>query len=257
MKFGYQLFSALALCQDRAGMIATMEQIAAMGYDGVEFFSYAGIPASEMKELLARLHLQGFNSHVQIERWEKDAEGEIRYAAEAGIPCVTIPWMPPEMRSDEGYAKIKRMIPDLVRLCRQYGVQLIYHNHDFEFAKTAGGTLVLDDILSADRAVGLELDTFWAHYAGVDPVGYMDSRKGRIKLIHIKDYQKLDGGPVNGGVEMPTFCAIGTGKMENAPIIEWAVANAVEWVCVEQDNSQIPELEAARISIETLKGAQE
>lgn len=257
MKFGYQLFSALALCQDQAGMISTMEKIAEMGYDGVEFFSYAGVPAAEMKALLERLHLKGFNSHVQLERWEKDAEGEIRYAAEAGIPCVTIPWMPPEMRNDAGFAKIKQMIPHLIALCRQYGVQLIYHNHDFEFAKKEDGQFVLEDILSADPAVGLELDTFWVHYAGVDPVGYMETHKDRMRLIHIKDYLKFDGGPIAGGVEMPTFCAIGTGKMQNQPIINWAEANGIEWVCVEQDNSQIPELEAAKISIDTLKGSKQ
>ena len=82
----------------------------------------------------------------------------------------------------------------------------------------------------------------------------MNCHKDRVKLIHIKDYLKFDGGPIVGGVEMPTFCAVGTGKMQNYPIINWAEMNDIEWICVEQDNSQIPELEAAKISINTLKG---
>ena len=75
----------------------------------------------------------------------------------------------------------------------------------------------------------------------------------RMKLIHIKDYLALDGGPVAGGLEMPTFCAIGTGKMNNQPIVDWAKSNDIPWICVEQDNSQIPELEAAALSIQALK----
>lgn len=253
MKFGYQLFSALSLCGDQAGMVSTMERLSQMGYDGVEFFSYAGIPAGEMKALLKKLNLEGFNSHVQLERWEKDAEGEIRYAAEAGIPCVTIPWIPPEQRNAAGFGKIKAMVPELLRLCDQYGITLIYHNHHFEYDKTEAGEYILDDILAADPRLGLELDTFWTYYAGVDPVAYMTAQRERMKLVHIKDYQSLKGGPVSGGMEMPTFCAVGTGKMDNYPIVDWAKANHIQWVCVEQDNSQIPELEAAELSIRALK----
>ena len=64
MKFGYQLYSALTLCKDTAGMVDTLEKIAAVGYDGVEFCDYAGIPAAEMKALLTRLNLEGFNIQV-------------------------------------------------------------------------------------------------------------------------------------------------------------------------------------------------
>lgn len=253
MKFGYQLFSALSLCMDRDGMVSTMTQISKLGYDGVEFFSYAGIPAGEMKALLKELKLEGFNSHVQLERWEKDAEGEVRYAAEAGIPCLTIPWIPPERRNPAGFGKIKAMIPELLRLCRAYGITLVYHNHHFEYEKTGDGRYILEDILETDAGVKLELDTFWTYYAGIDPVAYMTAQRERMHLIHIKDYLALDGGPVSGGMEMPTFCAIGTGKMNNRPIVEWARENGIQWVCVEQDNSRIPELEAAAQSIRALK----
>lgn len=253
MKFGYQLYSALALCKDKAGLVDTLEKIAAVGYDGVEFCDYAGIPAAEMKMLLARLHLEGFNTHVNMGRWLKDPEGEIRYAAEAGIPCVTISWVPPEMRSKEGYTQIKTMVPQLLSWCRQYGIQLMYHNHDFEFVTDANGHYVLDDIMGAAPEFGLELDTFWAYFADVDPLTYMESHKDKLKMIHIKDYEKMDGVPQADGGEAPTFCAIGTGLMDNESILDWAKLNDITWVCVDQDNSQIPELEAARISIESLR----
>lgn len=253
MKIGYQLFSALQLCQTKEGMVDTIEKIAAMGYDGVEFFAYAGMEAQELKEILAKNHLEGFNSHVQLERWMADPEGEVRYAAEAGIPCVTIPWLPSEMRDPEGYKRIKALAAKIQPIAEKYGITLLYHNHDFEFAKDKEGIFWLENILEAVPEMKLELDTFWAYYAGVDPVAYMEARKAYLKLIHVKDYESLTGGPIAGGAEMPVFCAIGTGKMNNKQIVEWVKKNAVEWVCVEQDNSQIPELEAAKISIQTLR----
>lgn len=256
MKFGYQLYSALTLCKDTAGMVDTLEKIAAVGYDGVEFCDYAGIPAAEMKALLTRLNLEGFNTHVNMERWLADPEGEIRYAADAGIPCVTISWVPPEMRDEKGYAQIKAMVPQLLKWCKQHGVQLMYHNHDFEFVKDTNGRYVLDDVLEAAPELSLELDTFWAFFAGVDPLTYMEGHKDKLGMLHIKDYEKLDGVPQAGGGEAPTFCAIGTGLMDNQSIVNWAKANDITWVCVDQDNSQIPELEAAKISIKSMREMQ-
>lgn len=251
MKFGYQLYSARSLCGSKADLLDTMEKIAAMGYDGVEFYTYAGIPAAELKAELARLGLEGFNSHVQIERWKADPEGEIRYAVQAGIPCLTIPYILPEMRNEAGYAQIKAMIPQLLKWCTQYGVKLVYHNHDFEFSEDGKGT-ILDGILATDPSLGLELDTFWTFYAGLDPVAYMESKKDRLRLIHIKDYQKQGIG-MTGCVAKPVFCAIGAGKMDNKSVVDWARANDIPWVCVEQDNSLIHELEAARLSIAAMK----
>ena len=78
MKKGYQLFSAWKKCADAEGLKSVIRRIAAMGYDGVEFFSYAGVPAAEMKALLDECGICAFNSHVQLERWQKDADFEIR-----------------------------------------------------------------------------------------------------------------------------------------------------------------------------------
>ena len=256
MKFGYQLYSVRALCEEKAGLMNTLENIAAMGYDGVEFCDYAGIPAAEMKALLTRLNLEGFNTHVNMERWLADPEGEIRYAVEAGIPCVTISWIPPELCDDKGYAPIKAMVSQLLKLCKQYGVQLMYHNHEFEFVKDSKGRYFLDGVLESDSELGLELDTFWAFYSGVDPLTYMEGHKDKLEMLHIKDYEKLDGVPREDGTEVPTFCAIGTGLMDNQSIVNWAKANDITWVCVDQDNSQIPELEAAKISIKSMREMQ-
>lgn len=254
MKMGYQLYSAQSLCKTKEGLIDTIKKIAAMGYDGVEFCSYQGIAADEMRELLAGCNLEACNSHVQLERWEADAEGEFIYAKEAGIPCLTIPWLAPGLRTGEGYQKIKDMIPDLIALGRKYGVRLLYHNHDFEFKEDAGGNgYVLDSILSADDSVGLELDTFWAYFAGVDPVDYMEGKKSRLEMIHVKDYESLGGTVSDDGEEVPTFCAIGTGNMNNLRILSCAKALGLSWVVVEQDNSKIDVLESAELSIRGLR----
>lgn len=252
MKIGYQLYSALEMCMDAEGLKTTIQRIGQMGYDGVEFFSYCGIPAAEMKELLAKCGIEAMNSHVQLERWKKDAEGEVAYCAEAGIPYVTIPWMPPELRNDDGYNQIKTLCGRITSICKKYGVRLLYHNHHFEFEPKGDGC-VLDDILKEDPETGLELDTFWAYYAGTAPADYMEKMKDRLDMIHVKDYISLEGGPVQGGLEMPLFTAVGTGKMDNRPILEKAKELDLSWVIVEQDNCQIDLMDSAEQSLIALR----
>lgn len=253
MKIGYQLYSSLDLCQGSEGLICTIKKIAAMGYDGVEFFGYEGIPADRMKELLAESGIEACNSHVQLERWQADAEGEFRYAKEAGIPWLTIPWVAPELRNAQGYSKIKNLITKLVKLGKEFGIGLLYHNHDFEFLKDEKGNYILDSFLEADPDIKLELDTFWAFHAGVDPVSYMKKVKQRLAMVHVKDYLTLPEDGADGKQELPSFAAIGTGTMDNISILGWAVKEGLPWVVVEQDNSRIDVLVSAELSVNYLK----
>lgn len=245
MKKGYQLFSALELCQSAEGLLDTIRRIGEMGYDGVEFFDYAGVPAAQLRAALREAGLEGFNSHVSLDRWQNDLDAEIAYAVEAGIPMLTVPYIAPELRNATTYARLAAELPGYADRCEAAGLTVGYHNHDFEFAPWDGGIL-LDTLLAVDARVRLELDTFWAMYAGRDPVACMKEYSGRLAIIHVKDY-------LDRTVQPPVFCAIGTGKMENAPVVRQARDLALGWVVVEQDNSQIDVLESARLSLEGLR----
>ena len=74
----------------------------------------------------------------------------------------------------------------------------MYHNHDFEFVKLPDGTYGLDDLYSRfapDRLL-VQLDTCWAHVAGVDPAAYIRGYGQRCAVVHVKDYIKT-GNPRN------------------------------------------------------------
>lgn len=247
MKKGYQLFSAWKKCADAAGLKDVVRRIAAMGYDGVEFFSYAGVPAAEMKALLDECGICAFNSHVQLERWQKDADFEIAYARALGMEALTIPYIAPEDRNGATYEKLCASIPVWAQKCRENGLRLCYHNHDFEFERQEDGRYLLDRILAADDELLLEPDTFWAFFAGVDPAALLEQHRRRVRFIHIKDYLDLEQKP------FPAFTAIGTGRMDNAPVLSKAKEIGAEWIVVEQDNSPIDELESARLSLQAMR----
>ena len=245
MNIGYQLYSACQSCATGQGLRETIARVAALGYGGVELFHYAGLSPKELRQTLQENNIVGINSHVGLDRWESGAEQEIAFALEAGIPSLTIPWLAPEQRTPEGYGRLLRLIPSLAAHCKAAGLRLFYHNHDFEF-QLLGERTVLDQIFEADADVSMQIDTFWAFYAGFDPVALLQKYHPRTEYVHIKDYTDKACSP-------PDFCAIGTGRMDNAPILSACRALGIQWVVVEQDNSKIDVLESAKISLQNLK----
>jgi hypothetical protein len=116
-----------------------------------------------------------------------------------------------------------------------------YHNHVFEFVQSDGAYL-LDRLLDAtDPAlVALELDVYWAAYAGVDPAGYLRRRAGRVPLVHLKDL-----------AADRSFAEVGDGTLDFAAIFATAEEGGVRWYIVEHDQPAMPALESARRSCRT------
>lgn len=246
MKIGYAMYSARDLVTDPEGMRNTLKALAEMGYEGVEFFLYADVEPEQLKQMLAEYGLEPIATHVHKPRWEYDTNGEIDYAVKAGISTLVYPWIAPEERTEEGYLQIQKDLSDLAEKCAEKGIRLMYHNHDFEFAPMGNGK-VIDFLLEESDAYAFELDTFWSEFAGVNAPKFMEKLGSRIPMIHIKDYSGTDE------TGLPQITAIGSGKLDNEPIIKAAKEMEKEWLIVELDTSPYPVLESAKMSIEYVK----
>lgn len=154
---------------------------------------------------------------------------------------------------------------------KENGIQLLYHNHDFEFQKI-GDEFILDKLYSTIPGEFLqpEFDVCWVHYAGNEPASYISQYNGRIKVLHLKDFActKLGGGPVygligaDGGEEKSAtkedngfeFRPVGSGIQDFPKILEAAEKAGVEYVIVEEDQSPTnTPLEDAKKSRDYLK----
>lgn len=148
----------------------------------------------------------------------------------------------------------------------------LYHNHDFEFKKINGET-ILDKLYKEVPSDFLqpEFDTCWIHYAGNNPVEYLKGYKGRVKVLHLKDFvcDKLGGGPVYGLIDANgetdssdnkedngfKFMPIGQGIQPWEDILAVAEEIGTEYVIVEQDQwYEGDSLEYAKQSREYLRG---
>jgi len=221
----------------------TLRRVADIGYAGVEFAGYGDFSSKELASILSEYGLKAVGSHVGLQIIEQDPQRAIDYCLEIGCPYLIVPWIDQNiLKSDESLNKFTDQLNEYGRLCQQSGITLGYHNHAFEFEK-AGETYLIDRLAAAtDPAlVKLELDTYWAAFAGVDPVAFIKEKGSRLITLHLKDM-----------TPERTFAEVSTGTLDIAGFIEAGQAAGVKTYIVENDSPTIPSLESARISFENL-----
>ena len=221
----------------------TLRRVAEMGYDGVEFAGYGDIESKEMAALLADLQLRALSTHVALTTIEADLERQLDYCMDIGCSYLVVPWVAEERRSVEGYRQLADLLNRAGQICHNRGITLAYHNHDFEFVDH-DDTYLLDILLDNTDAslVKFELDTYWAAFAGVDPIAYMQMYASRFPLVHLKDM-----------TSERTFTEICSGTINIPAYYRAAVENGTSIFLVDNDKPAIPSLESARLSLERLR----
>lgn len=221
----------------------TLRRVAEIGYPAVEFAGYGGLDATEMQSLLGETGLSAASTHVALARLESDLDGEIAYCQAIGCSYLVLPWLAEEWRSA---AKLRELAPRLNQFgqrCRERGITFAYHNHDFEFAQS-DNNYVLDILLDATdpASVALELDAYWAAYAGVDPAEFLRKRSGRVPLVHLKDM-----------AADRSFTEVGDGTLDLQAVFTAAEEGGARWYVVENDRPKIASLDSAKRSLDNLR----
>ncbi len=261
----YQVYSARDDAQkDLSGVLA---QLAEMGYDGVEFAGFYGHSADAICEMLKKHGLKAISSHVALALIEKDMFGVIAFHKQIGCEYIAIPYLDDATRPGAaGFAATLRTVCKFGALCREAGIQLLYHNHDFEFVTVSGqfGLDFLYDAIPAEQ-LATELDVCWVTFAGQDPVAYVKKYAGRAPVVHLKDFIGGKGGKspyaligLDEGEDHSSqafkFKPVGHGCVNIQGVVEAGIASGTRWFVVEQDLSyEQTALEAAKDSIDALK----
>ena len=262
----YQLYSAREEAEKNlSGVLGTLKEL---GYSGVEFAGFYGHSAMAVREMLESHGLKALSSHVPLKNIEEDMFGTIAYHQAIGCPYIAVPYLDEESRpGTPGFAHVLQVIHRFAVLAKAGGIQVLYHNHDFEFVRLSGlyGLDFLYEAIPAEL-LKTELDVCWVKYAGEDPASYIRKYAGRCPIIHLKDYigQKEDDSTPYAliGVDEKEkkktpafeFRPVGYGCQDVKSILEAGIKSGAQWFVVEQDQSiGRPPLEAAAMSIGTLK----
>jgi sugar phosphate isomerase/epimerase len=222
----------------------TMKKLKAMGYDGVELAGLYGLSPKQIRTALDDAGIKAISAHVPFEEMQDDIGKVIENYTLIGCRFIAVPWLGESLRP--GTAGFGAVVDDIARFgaaCRAKGITLLYHNHDFEFARMPDGRFGLDTIFSDVPAdlLQTELDTGWIRFSGQDPAEYIRKYAGRAPIVHLKDYAMIDGKLV--------YQPVGSGVLDVSAILEASVQAGSRWIVVEQDESaDRPPMEAVEMS---------
>lgn len=242
----------------------TMRRVKEMGYNGVELAGlYDMESAVACKKVLDQVGLELLSAHVGFEFLEDDTALD-DYAA-TGMKFIAIPWMPAPKDAAELKTAIAR-IRNVAERCKARGMQLLYHNHDFEFAKI-NGKYILDHYYAEIPAdlLQTELDTCWVNVGGEKPSAYIRKYSGRAPIVHLKDFTGSKSENMYALIGTDTaredsvgkfeFRPLGCGKQNIPEILAAAEDAGAEWVVVEQDSPSMDKspMECAEMSADYLR----
>jgi len=249
-----------------------IKKVKEYGYDGVELASLHGKEPEYVKKFLSDTGLTPISAHVPLDSMLKDPDGVFGTYAFIGCKYVAVPYLPEERRPKKPlFDKTLEQMEQLGKKAKEAGLQLLYHNHDFEFVKI-GDRLGLDVIYETIPAdlLQTQIDTCWVKVAGQDPAEYIRKYKGRAPVVHLKDFYKQETDKdilmyeligIKGKDHKPSdkkafgFMPLGFGQQDIPEILEASKEAGASWVVVEQDEPQEGRtaLECARLSIKYLK----
>ena len=250
-KIGVQVYSVRDYAEK--DFRATMQAIKAMGYDGVELAGAYGLSADEVKAVLSEVGLEAISAHVPLGEMIGDPDKTFAFYREIGCRFVAVPWLEEARRpGNPGFEETVAAINEIGAKAREYGLQLLYHNHDFEFVKV-DGEYALDMLYRVIPAEHLmtEIDTCWVNVGGENPAEYVKKYTGRAPIVHLKDFYMEKGATQDDmyeliGVDKKAnktsafeFRPVGHGVQKFPAIVEASAEAGAEWLVVEQDRPSL------------------
>ncbi|MBC7829050.1 MAG: sugar phosphate isomerase/epimerase [Chitinophagaceae bacterium] len=230
----------------------TIGKVAALGYKEIETFGYKDgkyfdMPANEFAQFLKTVGLTSPSGHYfgggffLKDKWEEKWLPLLNDAKTIGQQYVVVPYLEEENRKSETYKLLTQKLNKAGEMAKAAGLQLAYHNHDFEF-KDLGGQTGFNMLLKETDStlVKMELDIYWAVKAGYNPVDLFKANPGRYVMWHVKDMDNT---------EKKYFTEVGNGTINFKNIFANAKLSGMKHFFVEQDVCPGPPLESASKSI--------
>ncbi|WP_224484431.1 sugar phosphate isomerase/epimerase family protein [Robertkochia aurantiaca] len=259
-----ETFGGLALYTLRNNMKqnteATLKKVHEAGYAYIEAAGYEkgkfyGMSPQAFRNLLQENNLSPVSTHQGTVTLD-NADEMIAHVKEAGFKYFVIPVPPMGMFTFDPQARkmgMKGSVEDLAEIltilgkkCHDAGLELLYHNHDFEFLENHEGVVPIDFLLehTDPELVNFQMDLYWVTKAGADPLDYFEKYPGRFKAWHVKDMD-----------EQGRFAPVGEGTIDFNKILEAKERSGMKYYFVEQDMTfgDLKPLRAIEISHDGLK----
>lgn len=231
----------------------TVRAIAAMGYQGLEFyapyFEWNHAQANEMKKLMEDLGIRCFSTHNDAAYLNKEnIQRVIDLNLNLGSRYVVMASSQPKPGLD-GWKEIADALNFAAEKLEDSGLRAGYHNHQLEFTPVDGVRPIELLAKNTKPSVMLQLDVGTCLETGSDPVSWIRANPGRIRSLHCKDWspEASKGYSVLFGEGVADWKSIFTAAQS---------VGSAEYYLMEQEGSRYSELETAKRCLEAYRAKQ-
>lgn len=255
-RFGFQAYTVRdVIYKDMAG---TLKSLRKAGYNYMELFDFQegkllGKPLKEAKAIIDKSKIKVRSIHVATGAGGKisgtlnhEFQRAVDEAAELGAEYIVIPYLTEDERKTlDQYKALADQLNKAGETCQKSGLQVAYHNHEFEFVELEG-QVPYDVLLKTDPfLVKMELDLYWTRFAGKNPLTLFREHRGRFPLWHVKDLSIDEGQPMT---------EVGNGIIDWEQLFRQQKNAGLHYFFVEQDaNFAVNSVESLKTSIKHLK----
>lgn len=251
----------------------TLRTIKETGYDGIELNSFMVNPTPFMVRMLTKaagmptgkggnldwgcLTKEAGLTVVSLHKDLKSIQGELKTTVDEtrkfGTSNVVITGMYRfDYRDNALVDDLCRQLNEAGKSLKEEGIQLLYHNHNYEFQKVNGKQTAYEYLIANTDAeyVGFEFDSYWPTEAGVCALDIMQALGERMKLYHINDRGTKLQKPMMTPILKSDSCELGYGNMNLEALCRQALSVGVEAVVLEShknwvDNSPVKSLQVS------------
>ncbi len=238
-----QLYSIREECaKDLPG---TLQAVAAMGYQGVEFAGYHGYSATELRQCCDALNLQIVGTHIGLDTLLGDALATtINFNRIMGNRYLIVPGLDESRRNTRtAWLETAGIFNEIAARLQAEDMQTGYHNHHIEFIEL-DGELPWDTFFGNTTSdVVMQLDTGNMFHGGAEPVAFLQKYPGRAQLVHLKEHSTTNATALigEGEVDWPTVFHI------------CESTGATQWYIVEQESYAYTPMECVDRCLKNLR----
>ncbi len=231
MIIGAQLYTVRDFAKNLTDFEETLKKIASFGCKAVQVSGTCDFEAEWLKEKLQENGLTCVLTHTKPAEILGNTEKVCRDHGIFGCRNIGLGAVPGGKLNDEIYEKFKADFMPAAEKIRKAGYRFFYHNHAFEFSRSADGSRFFEKLLAdfPPALLSVTFDTYWAQFAGADPAKVLLSLKDRAQCIHLKD---MCATASNTNRMAP----VGYGNIDFDAVLSAAEQVGVEYLLVEQDN---------------------
>jgi len=220
-----QLYTVRELTKTPADFRRVVGEIAKLGYAGVETGDFCGHTLKEFATLLAD------NGIVCSSTWANVTPENVNEIVDRCrtlnivdvVSCVG----PDRFGNIADIKKLADEFETQAQLLAPHGLNMLYHNHFWEFEKF-DGQYGWDILFDHAKTLKCQIDMYWAsNFGKTDVPAVIRKYAKRTPLYHVKDGPLIKDQPQN---------AVGQGKHDLAACIHTVDAQSTRWLVVELDD---------------------